>query len=384
MTESGPFEPATVRGWRGPLLRWYRKNRRDLPWRRTGDPYAIWVSEVMLQQTTVAAVVPFWVRFVDRLPTIEALAAASEETVLGLWSGLGYYRRARALREGARFVRDRLGGRLPPEPERLREIPGIGAYTAGAISSLAFGRAAPVVDGNVRRVFSRLLARDGGKGDALFWNVAATLVRGDDPGDLNQALMELGATVCTPHAPRCTSCPLRGACAAFAAGLQGSFPARRAAAPVRRIRVAIAVAVDGGCLLVERRREGAPLRGAWDVPARVLDDGADAARVLSHALSRDHGLRVRAGRVAGRVRHAILDTRLALEIVAFDVPSVARGDATRWIPLEDLAESPVSGATRKAVGVALQSLSHGGVHASPGGRAPAGGSASRGRGRVNE
>ena len=191
------------------LLGWYDRERRDLPWRRTRDPYAVWVSEVMLQQTRVATVVDYYTRFMHRFPSLQALAEAAEDDVLKIWQGLGYYRRARALLAGARAVVAKHAGRLPAEPARLRELPGVGPYTAGAIASIAFGVREPVVDGNVTRVLCRLYALAGDPERAplpqRIRRLASELVPAKRPGDFNQALMELGATLCTPRAPDCSA-----------------------------------------------------------------------------------------------------------------------------------------------------------------------------------
>src|SRR5690349_6148043 len=209
------------------LLEWYRAHRRDLPWRRTRDAYGIWVSEVMLQQTRVAVVVPYWERWMERFPGAAELAAAPLDDVLACWSGLGYYGRARNLHAGAREVVARYGGRVPGEAAELRTLPGVGRYTAGAIASIAFGRREPLVDGNVARVLARVYAVEedvkSTAGQKRLWQLAGELVPDEAPGDFNQALMELGATVCTP-APRCEACPVAEACAARAAGRERELP----------------------------------------------------------------------------------------------------------------------------------------------------------------
>ena len=251
---------------RADLLAWYDATRRDLPWRRTRDPYAIWVSEVMLQQTQVAAVLPYWERFLARFPTPAALAEADEDAVLAAWSGLGYYRRVRHLREGARQVVERHGGSVPPSLDALRALPGIGPYTAGAIASIAFGCEEPVLDGNVRRVLARWTADKGEGGDARFWTLARTLVAGPRPGDWNQALMELGAAVCTPVAPDCARCPVAASCRAHATGAPEDFPRARPRKPSRTVRVEVALIEREGAVLLERGGAG-PLRGKWDLPA---------------------------------------------------------------------------------------------------------------------
>ena len=204
-------ESSGIRRVRAPLLAWYDAHKRDLPWRRTRDPYAIWISEAMLQQTRVETVIPYWERFLETFPTVDALAAADIDEVYAVWTGLGYYSRARNLKHAAETIVGQHAGALPDTAEGLETLKGIGRYTAGAVASIAFDREAPLVDGNVIRVFARLLGiREDSASKAVvdrMWDEAARLVVGPRPGDLNQALMELGATVCTPRNPSCLICP---------------------------------------------------------------------------------------------------------------------------------------------------------------------------------
>jgi len=292
----------------------------------------------MLQQTTVAAVVPYYARFLERFPGLDALARASEEEVLGAWSGLGYYRRARALREGAIAVMERHGGRVPHDEERLRSLPGIGRYTAGAIASVAFGLPRPVVDGNVARVYARLFALEGPRRDleARCWSIAEVLVRGRAPGDLNQAVMELGATVCTPRNPRCPDCPLARWCIARRSGRVEELPVPRTApAAPRSLEVTLAWIEDRGRVLLERRRPEGPLRGSWDLP-------------VARGLSARHGVRVRLGGEIARARHAILDVRLRLAVRRGSLlGGTGRAAGLRWMKTSQLPEAAVSGATLK-------------------------------------
>jgi A/G-specific adenine glycosylase len=330
--------PADPRALRAPLLRWYRKHRRDLPWRRTRDPYAIWVSEAMLQQTTVAAVIPYWERFLTRFPNVGALARASEEEVLALWTGLGYYRRARALREGAIAVTTHHKGSVPSDPNVLRTLPGIGPYTAGAIASVAFGRPEPVVDGNVKRVFSRLFAirTDGTKTEKRYWTIARALVEGPSPGDLNQAVMELGATICTPRSPACERCPLARACRARKLGRPEAFPKAQPRPPIKPIGVALAWIERNGRILLERRHPGSPLRGSWDLPARET--------------GRPWRTGIEPKATIARLTHTILSRRLDIEVVAAKLRGNLPRDGTlRWIGPTELATVATSAATMKAI-----------------------------------
>jgi len=345
-----PIEAAAARRLRASLVRWYRRKKRDLPWRRTQDPYAIWVSEVMLQQTTVAAVVPYWERFLDRFPDTRALAASREDDVLALWSGLGYYRRARALRNGAIAVMETHGGRVPADVATLMGLPGIGRYTAGAIASVAFGKAAPIVDGNVKRVFSRLFAMRGAGAaqERAYWSLAETLVRGAAPGDWNQAVMELGATVCTPRTPRCESCPVSAGCGAFALGTPEAFPAPVKRNPSTLVKVAVAWVEREGRVLLARRHEDTPLRGAWDLPAAVVRAGSTPKRTIATELLTRYGLRVKPRAVVAATKHSILNARLAIAVVeAKPTGAAGRSADLRWVAPGGFGRIAVSGATNK-------------------------------------
>ncbi len=339
---------AALRRRRPALLRWFAAHERDLPWRRTRDPYAIWIAEVMLQQTQVATVVPYYRRFLARFPDVAALAAAEEEEVLGCWSGLGYYRRARSLHAGARRLLRDHGGRLPRDAAALRALPGVGRYTAGAIASIAFDLAEPVLDGNVRRVLARVLALRGAGVEAALWGAAAELVPGAAPGRLNQALMELGALVCTPAAPRCPRCPLRTVCRARARGQPEAFPAGRARPRPVAVRVGIAWVRRGPRVLLQRWTSGNPLRGSWDLPAVEIDAGAEPAASLRRKLL-EAGLEAAVGRPLVALRHGIMRRRLTLDVLDCRLRRgrVAGRPELRWADPAELGA--VSGATRKVV-----------------------------------
>lgn len=340
---------ADARALRAPLLRWYRKHKRDLPWRRTTDPYAIWVSEAMLQQTTVAAVIPYWQRFLARFPNVAALARAKEEDVLAMWTGLGYYRRAKALREGAIKVLERHMGVVPGDRESLLALPGVGPYTAGAIASVAFGHPEPVVDGNVKRVFARLFAirKNGATVEKKYWSIARALVEGPHPGDLNQALMELGATVCTPRSPECARCPVKTSCRARTLGRQESFPVAAARKPVQDVAVAVAWIERNGRVLLERKNPGSPLRGTWDLP-------------LVPGLKSRIGLNATMGAPIATVRHTILTRRLTIAIVPVRLEGLTpRTTSLRWVRPSEIRTVATSGATLKAFQAASSTSSSG-------------------------
>jgi A/G-specific adenine glycosylase len=275
---------ASIRA-RQKLLAWYRKNRRDLPWRRTKDPYAIWVSEIMLQQTRVVAAIPYYERFLSRFPDVHALARSRIDDVLALWSGLGYYGRARRLHEAARRV-SRRG--FPRTEAQWRELPGIGPYAAAAISSIAFEEPAAAVDGNVVRVLSRFHAKNGPVRD-----LAQAWLSPRSPGDHNQALMELGATVCLPRSPLCPRCPLSSSCKGRLDPRR--FPAPRARKPVTEERMSVALILRGGKVQLRRRPATGLLAGMWELPP-AKPRGAPLAVLKHSVLDRRQVISVYAGR----------------------------------------------------------------------------------------
>lgn len=253
------------------LIRWYRENARDLPWRETRDPYAIWVSEIMLQQTRVEAVIPYFLRWMNRFPNVESLAEASEEEIHALWQGLGYYRRGRLLHQGAKFVAEH---GFPQEVAGWREVPGVGEYTAGAIASIAQGLPAPIVDGNVERVYARITDCDAPwsqiKKKAWVW--AADALFEDDPGAWNQALMELGATICTPKSPKCTTCPVQMNCLAFANQSVAQRPVSKPPTDWKHVQMDVRVYESRGLYAV-RRIEHGWWQGLYEFPRTSYPSG---------------------------------------------------------------------------------------------------------------
>jgi A/G-specific adenine glycosylase len=338
-------------------LAWYDVHRRDLPWRRTDDPYAIWISETMLQQTRVETVIPYYERFLEHFPDVEALADADLEDVYGQWTGLGYYSRARNLHAAAQTVVSRHGGELPSNAAELRSLSGIGRYTAGAVASIAFGMHEPVVDGNVIRVLSRLLGVRDDVGDKRvierLWEVAARLARGKRPGDLNQAVMELGATVCTPRAPRCPVCPLQRDCEARRAGDAEALPRKSRRTRTRDIQAVAAWIVRRGRALAVRRPEGGLLGGLWELPGGDLDDDTSPEAALHRCLRERLGLTLANATPVGEVEHLFTHRRLRLHVFRCEDASgrIRRRDhaAHRWLAQSAFGALPHGGPTRKAL-----------------------------------
>jgi A/G-specific adenine glycosylase len=324
------------------LLAWYDASRRALPWRfpqRGADPYRVWIAEVMLQQTQVAAVIPYFERFVARFPSLAALAAAREDDVLALWSGLGYYARARNLLAAARAAVARHGA-LPASLESLRALPGFGPYTAGAVASIAFAIPAPAVDGNVSRVLARLFLVDGDPGARdvreRLSAIAGALVPATRPGDFNQALMDLGATVCRKPAPACPSCPVATLCDARTAGRAAELPAPRRR-PLRRELVLACAVVRRGAGLLLVRGEGTLLGGLWQLPAVEVPRGADAAALLTASLGARFGPRASVGPAVAHARRTLTHRELALDAYACRI--VLRrelGAGARWAAPDEL------------------------------------------------
>lgn len=345
------------RAVRKALLRWYDAQKRELPWRATRDPYAIWVSEIMLQQTRVDTALPYYERFLSRFPSAEALAAATEDEVLSAWSGLGYYRRARLLHAGVREVVARYGGEVPSDPAARLALPGVGRYTAGAIGSIAFDREEPIVDGNVARVLSRMHGVDTPLGRAdterRFWAEAEALVKGPRPGDLNQALMELGALVCTPRQPSCEACPVRKSCVAHGQARVDELPVPKKKKPPRRASLVATVATRGAEHDTEVwlvRGGGTLFGGLWGVPmAETSAPDRDQAR----AALGDAGASARvSATAAGVVTHVLSHRRLEVTVFRARALRGETGDDRRAVPLARLADLGIAKLTKKVLAVA--------------------------------
>ncbi len=337
-----------VKQFQANLLAWYDKHARGLPWREDRDPYRVWVSEIMLQQTRVAAVIAHYREFLRRFPNVKKLAAAREASVLAAWSGLGYYRRARMLHRAAKVVARKMDGKFPRSASELRDLPGIGRYTAAAIASIAFDEAAAVVDGNVERVVQRLTGRRmAGK---ELWMAAKALLDANRPGDFNQAMMELGATVCTPQAPACLLCPVNDTCAT-----RGKLEGGAKAAPQQKREIHYAlVCREEEVFLVQRARDARLMAGMWELP-QVAGPAEDAGqRVVDRPRlanrrngisggKHDHALPV------FRLRHSITVTDYTVNVWRVAAPPEVAG---RWIAIDRLERMALTGLARKILGKA--------------------------------
>ncbi len=334
----------------GRLLAWFDRQRRDLPWRRDRDPYRVWVSEIMLQQTRVETAGPFFERFIARFPDRASLAAADDDEVLAAWSGLGYYRRARQLLAAARQL-EAQGQGWPTTAAAWRGLPGVGPYTAAAVASIVFGEVEPALDGNAVRVLSRLAAEPGDPARAAIRRrlreIARQLLDPQRPGDGNQALMELGATLCRPRRPRCELCPLVGDCRAADAGEAESYPFRRKAPAARRqLRVVALVSHRGRLLMFRRASDDAQLAGLWELPWAEGQPGEKTEGELGQR----YGGRWRLGGRLARARHAITDRRIEAELWGAsrdDGDCVAEGPEAGWHEPDRLAGLPTGSLDRK-------------------------------------
>jgi A/G-specific adenine glycosylase len=341
------------------LLAWFDENRLDRPWRDRSDPYEIWVSEVMLQQTRSETVGRFYERFLERFPTVEALAVAPVEDVLAAWSGLGYYRRARQLHQAARLVHEG-GGKLPTTVEELLELPGIGPYTAAAIASIAFCQPTPVLDGNVERVLSRVEAMRenpraaSGRRRLLAW--AGDAIDPLRPGDFNQALMELGSTICTPRNPACPACPLLSECAAAREGSPEMYPRLpKRSKPTLEKRLAVVVRNDGRILMSRRADDARQLAGVWELPWIVCSDDDPVS-----ALEERYGGSWELKPVGRTVRHSITSRQLEVSVATGDwhppeFDSIAEAEHLGWLEERSLDNVPTTSLVGKALAVLADS-----------------------------
>jgi A/G-specific adenine glycosylase len=361
---------AWIRQFRRKLLVWYQEHRRPLPWRATDDPYAIWVSEIMLQQTQVATVIDYYYRFLERFPDVESLATADEQEVLRYWAGLGYYRRARQMQAAAQQIVDLHSGKFPTSVEQLRALPGIGRYTAGAIASFAYGTSAPILEANTQRLFSRLLGlRDDPKlssSQSILWSFAESIVPSSGPniGSINQAAMELGSLICFPRQPSCDSCPVASLCAAYEAGAQAEIPTLSKRPEVSPLNHALVVLHDRrGKILLRQNPPGQWWQGLWDFPrvdmtSHPTPTHFDPTRpnteemrtLVSAALLEQLGLYCEPTDYLLTLRHGV--TRFRITLICYNAEQFATAELSQqhqweWCDLRGISKLPLTSTATK-------------------------------------
>lgn len=332
-------------GLRRSFLSWFRKYAREMPWRQTKDPYRIWISEIMLQQTRVEAVIPYYKRFTKAFPTVFDLSKAKEDRLLKLWEGLGYYNRAHNLKKGALWIVKECNGEFPGTVDEWLNVPGVGRYTAGAICSIAFDLQAPLLDGNVKRVFSRLFAVQQSieetKTIQSMWTAAEQLVPKKSPGDFNQALMELGATICVPKNPKCGECPVKKYCEAYALSDQSSFPVKKKKEKVPHVQVVAAAIKKNGRYLLGKRPEGKLLAGLWEFPGGKVEPGETHEEALVRELIEELDIKTQVGELLAEVEHAYSHYSVSIRLYACEIisgkPKTVYHSALKWITKKQMS-----------------------------------------------
>lgn len=357
ITSSDPISDPLAAAIRHRVADWYRRSHRKLPWRETTDPYRIWISEIMLQQTQVATVIPYYNAFLTRFPDIFSLAAAGLQEVLKIWEGLGYYARARNLHKAAKKIVAEYGGRIPTEMDAIRSLTGIGGYVAAAVLSFAYGRPHAVLDGNVKRVISRLFSMDAPVNRASAHNdfqaISDRLLDRDRPALYNQAIMELGALVCKPKNPACTECPLAGECSAYGEGQISRYPVRDRKPPVPEYMMVIGVVRKNGRFLIVQRAENGLLGGLWEFPGVKIDAEADESpeTALRRHLLESVNLEVEDPALLTHVRHAYTHFKIRAEVFSCTYAAgrvrLAGPAGFKWVTAEEMEKYPFTGVARK-------------------------------------
>jgi A/G-specific adenine glycosylase len=345
------------------LLRWYALYARQMPWRGKTDAYAIWVSEIMLQQTQVNTVMPYYDQWMKLFPTVQALAAADEHAVLNAWEGLGYYSRARNMLKAACLVCERYQGEFPSTADELCKLPGVGRYTAAAISSIAFGRDEAVLDGNVKRVLARVFefpeAVNIPEGEKRLWLLAAELLPRGEASAYNQAVMDLGATICTPKSPDCVNCPINSICVSYRNLRQSQYPLMREKPPVPHIDVVAAILRQNGLVLIARRPSKGLLGGLWEFPGGKLEAGESHAEALVREIREELGVEVAATEKLGVYKHAYTHFKVTLQAwfaeLQGEQPVALEASELRWVKFEDLGDYPM-GKIDRAISNDLQKM----------------------------
>jgi A/G-specific adenine glycosylase len=331
------------------LLEWYDRSARRLPWRGNPDPYAVWVSEIMLQQTRVETVIPYFTRWMEHFPSVASLASASLHDVLRFWEGLGYYSRARNLHRAARIIVDDLQGTIPADRAALEKLPGIGKYTAGAIASMAFGKNEAALDGNIRRIIARIfdvaLPARSPEGEKKMWELARQILPSWRAGDFNQALMDLGASICLPHHPTCLICPLTEVCLAYHRGVQEERPVLQEKPPIPHLTVTAAIIHRDGQVLIAHRPAAVLLGGMWEFPGGKLESGESLENCLAREIHEELGAEVKVGSKLGVFRHAYTHFKVTLHAFHCEVagaePYPLAAEEIQWVDPPSLKDFPM-------------------------------------------
>ncbi|MGC1306340.1 MAG: A/G-specific adenine glycosylase [Phormidesmis sp.] len=338
---------ADIETLRQSLLVWYDAQGRDLPWRRTRDPYAIWISEIMLQQTQVKTVIPYYERWLAKMPTVEALAAADQQRVLKLWEGLGYYARARNLHKAAQQVVSKFGGEFPQNLAGAQALKGIGRTTAGGILSAAFNLPTPILDGNVKRVLARLFAFPTVPSKALnqLWQISERLLDPQHPRDFNQAIMDLGATLCTRHNPACLLCPWQSKCAAYNQNAVLEFPMTETRKPLPHKKIGVAVITNAqGKILIDRRKQEGLLGGLWEFPGGKIEPGESVEACVKREIMEELGIEIEVGSRLITIDHAYTHFKVTLNVFnckhLSGEPQPIECDEVIWVTLDEIDEYP--------------------------------------------
>ena len=339
------------------LLAWYEKEKREMPWRKNLNPYRILVSEFMLQQTQVKTVIPYFERWMKSFPTLQKLARAKESTVLKHWEGLGYYSRARNLKKTAQIILKDYSGKVPDSMDEILKLPGVGRYTAGAILSIAFGQRVPVLDGNVKRVLSRifLLNENGGnrQSENVLWETMHSLLPKTGSGNFNQAFMELGATICLPKNPLCLTCPLKHSCKAQIAGKQNLYPPRKQKTPSTKIEVSAAVIFRRNRIYIQKRKAGGLMGGLWEFPGGKFESGESAEQCLSREIKEEMGVTLHIDEKFMTVKHSYTRFRVTLHVFLCRIQSGRispnQCEEWEWVKREELDSYPFPAANVKII-----------------------------------
>lgn len=332
------------------LTGWYKKNARRLPWRKTRDPYKIWISEVMLQQTTVNAVIPYYEKWIKTFPTVEALKNAPMQEILKAWQGLGYYQRAKNLHKAAQIICAQYNGALPRDPEKLRKLPGFGPYTTGAVASIAFDLPCTIIDANVRRVVMRLLALDGYADTSQDQRIEEFLQKAiprKNAGTFNQALMELGALICRNREPLCLLCPVKAHCAAYQKGIQEIIPKPKKRI-IQDLDVAIGILQRGNKYLVQKRPPNGLLADLWEFPGGKIEKGETPQEALNRELKEELGINIALSRHLMNVQHFYTQFRVKLHVFYCQSKAYPKADSIRkWLSIKELVEYPMPSGSAK-------------------------------------